>query len=113
MAGALDSLPHFNCLGDDPGVSIFGRVPVNLDNVAGKMAESGDISYAPVLVDFLRMQLYYEGRTTLSLTLRSLSETKKNRTSISGTNGSSGANGWAIILRSNHPRVTLHGKGNS
>ncbi|MFP6636243.1 MAG: hypothetical protein VCB79_10010, partial [Dehalococcoidia bacterium] len=36
MAAALDSLPHFNRLGDDSGVSRFGRVPVNLDQVAGR-----------------------------------------------------------------------------
>ena len=67
MAAALDSLPHFNRLGDDSGVSRFGRVPVNLDQVAGQMVDSGDIVYGPVLIDFLRMQLYYEGRTTLRL----------------------------------------------
>jgi hypothetical protein len=72
MAAALDYLPHFNSIGDDSGVSRFGRVPVNLDNVARKMAESGDISYAQILVDFLRMQLYYEGRTTLSSYLEQL-----------------------------------------
>ena len=72
MAAALDSLPHFNCLGDDSGVSRFGRVPVNLDQVAGQMVDSGDIAYAPVLIDFLRMQLYYEGRTTLSSYLEQL-----------------------------------------
>ena len=47
-------------------MSRFGRVTVNLDQVAGQMVDSGDIAYAPVLLDFLRMQLYYEGRTTLS-----------------------------------------------
>ena len=66
MAAALDSLPHFNRLGDDSGVSRFGRVPVKLDQVAGHMVDYGHIAYAPVLIDFLRMQLYYEGRTTLS-----------------------------------------------
>ena len=72
MAAALDSLPHFNRLGDDSGVSRFGRVPVNLDQVAGQMVDSGDIAYAPVLIDFLRMQLYFEGRTTLSSYLEQL-----------------------------------------
>ena len=38
MPAALDSLPHFNRLGDDSGVSRFGRVPVNLDQVAGQIA---------------------------------------------------------------------------
>lgn len=72
MAAALESLPHFNRLRDDPGLSRFGRIPVNLDSVAEKMAESGDISYVPVLLDFLRVQLYYEGRTTLSAYLEQL-----------------------------------------
>ena len=53
-------------------MSRFGRVPVNLDQVAGQMVDSGDMAYAPVLIDFLRMQLYYEGRTTLSSYLEQL-----------------------------------------
>jgi len=58
MAAALDSLPHFNRLGDDSGVSRFWRVPVNLDQVTGQMVDSGDTAYTLVLIGFLRMQLY-------------------------------------------------------
>ena len=72
MAAALDSLPHFNRLGDDLGASRFARVPVNLEYVAEQMVDSGDIAYVPILLDFLRMQLYYEGRTTLSSYLKQL-----------------------------------------
>lgn len=66
MASALKSLPLFHLLGDDVDMPNSGRVPVNLDYVAGQMAESGNIAFVPVLVDFLRVQLFYEGRTTLS-----------------------------------------------
>ena len=72
MASALKSLPYFHLLGDDVDLPGFGRVPVNLDYVAGKMAESGNIAFAPILVDFLRVQLYYEGRTTFSSYLSQL-----------------------------------------
>lgn len=65
MASALKSLPYFHLRGDDVDMPDFG-VPVNLDYVAGKMAESGNMAFIPILVDFLRVQLYYEGRTTLS-----------------------------------------------
>ena len=44
----------------------FGPVLLGLDYVAGKMAESGDLVYVPILVDFLRLQIYYEGRATYS-----------------------------------------------
>ena len=36
------------------------------------MAETGDLAYAPILVDFLRMQIYYEGRATYSTYLDQL-----------------------------------------
>jgi len=39
----------------------FGPVPLGLEYVADKMAESGDLAYVPILVDFLRLQIYYEG----------------------------------------------------
>ena len=66
LASALNSLPIFHLLGDDPDMPHFGPVPVGLDYVAGKMAETGDLAYAPILVDFLRLQIYYEGRATYS-----------------------------------------------
>ena len=66
MASALKALPYFHLLGDDVDMPEFGRVSVNLDYVAEKMGESGNIAFAPILVDFLRVQLYYEGRTTFS-----------------------------------------------
>ena len=36
------------------------------------MAETGDLAYAPILVDFLRLQIYYEGRATYSTYLDQL-----------------------------------------
>ena len=55
MASALDSMPHFHLFGNDVDLPEFGRVSVNLDYVAGKMAESGDIALVPILVEFLRV----------------------------------------------------------
>ena len=66
LASALNSLPIFYLLGDDPDMPRFGPVLLGLDYVAGKMAESGDLAYVPILVDFLRLQIYYEGRATYS-----------------------------------------------
>ncbi len=67
-----EAMPYFHLLGGDPDLPEFGRVSVNLDYVAGKMAESGNIAFVPILVDFLRVQLYYEGRTTFSAYLDQL-----------------------------------------
>ena len=67
MASAQNSLPIFHRLDDNPDVFRFGRIPVNLDYVAKQMAASGNIAFVPVLVDFLRLQLYYEGRATYSV----------------------------------------------
>lgn len=36
------------------------------------MAETGDLACAPILVDFLRLQIYYEGRATYSTYLDQL-----------------------------------------
>ena len=44
----------------------FGPVLLGLEYVADKMAESGDLAYVPILVDFLRLQIYYEGRASYS-----------------------------------------------
>lgn len=72
MSAALDSMPHFYRLADDPDMPLFGRIPVNLDYVAQRMAESGNPAFIPILVEFLRVQLYFEGRTTLSSHLEQL-----------------------------------------
>jgi hypothetical protein len=72
MASALKSLPIFHLSEDDPDMPSFGRVLVNLDYVAERMAESGDMAFVPVLVEFLRVQLFYEGRTTYSAYLAQL-----------------------------------------
>ncbi len=66
LDSALSSLPIFHQLGDDPDMPRFGPVPLGLEYVADKMAESGDLAYVPILVDFLRLQIYYEGRATYS-----------------------------------------------
>ncbi len=66
LASALSSLPIFHRLGEDPDMPRFGPVPLELEYVAGKMAETGDLAYVPILVDFLRLQIYYEGRATYS-----------------------------------------------
>lgn len=66
LASALNSLPIFHRLEDDPDMPRFGPVLLGLEYVADKMAESGDLAYVPILVDFLRLQIYYEGRATYS-----------------------------------------------
>ena len=66
LASALASLPVFHRLGEDPDTPVFGPIPLKLEYVAGKIAETGDLAYAPILVDFLRLQIYYEGRATYS-----------------------------------------------
>jgi hypothetical protein len=99
MASALTSWPYFHLLGDDIDMPTSGRVPVNLDYVAGKMAESGNLAFVPILVDFLRVQLYYEGRTTFISYLAQLVVTNKVRVQRNGTTGSDGPSGWANIPR--------------
>ena len=66
LASALSSLPIFHQIGDDPDMPRFGPVLLGLEYVADKMAESGDLAYVPILVDFLRLQIYYEGRASYS-----------------------------------------------
>ena len=113
MAASLDPLPHFNRLGDDSGVSRFRRVPVNLDQVAGQMVDSGDIAYAPVLIDFLRMQLYYEGRTTLNSYLEQLVGSEEQPDIDEQHEWKLWSEWLGNPLRLSHPKATPHGRDGS
>ena len=102
MASALKALPYFHLLGDDVDMPDFGRVSVNLDYVAEKMGESGNIAFAPILVDFLRVQLFYEGRTTFSPYLAKLVGDELRPASDEGSDWKR----WAEWL-GDHPEIEL------
>jgi len=52
-------------LPDDPRALMFATLDGSIAGVAEKMAQSGDTSYIPVLVEFLRFQQQDEGRIAL------------------------------------------------
>jgi len=65
MSGDLD----LSDLPDDPTELMFAMLDETLDRVARKMAYSGNQTYIPVLLEFLRFQVQSASRSNRKLSL--------------------------------------------
>ena len=65
MSGELD----LSDLPDDPTELMFAMLDETLDRVAQKMAYSGNQTYIPVLLEFLRLQVQSAFRSNRKLSL--------------------------------------------
>ena len=65
MSGALD----LSALPDDPAELMFAILDETLNRVARKMAYSGNQTYIPVLLEFLRFQVQSASRSIRKLLL--------------------------------------------
>jgi hypothetical protein len=110
MSGQLD----LSDLPDDPTELMFAMLDETLDRVARKMAYSGNQTYIPVLLEFLRFQSQPEAIINMTSFLSRLKDNvPPTELMIYDPEQNRGSSGWGTIPTFSRPRGTPVGRANS